>query len=535
MDRGLSRVASSVPVSRRRILTVAAAGGLVAATGSWRAVAARAATVAGSAPRLAVDPFALGVASGDPGADGVVLWTRLTQDPAAVAGGMPPVDVPVRWMVARDEGMRRIVAGGRVAATPEAAHSVRVVVEGLEPDRPYWYRFVVGDHETPVARTRTFPAANRRADRLDFAVTSCQNYRDGYYNAWADVAADEDLDAVLFLGDYIYESGEGMGAVRAHPIAEVVTLDEYRARYALYRGDANLQAAHAVAPWLVVWDDHEVDNNYQGTSPEVGSPTSDPAAFLARRAAAYRAWWEHMPTRLAPPTGPDLPIHRRADFGRLARFHLLDTRQYRSNQPCAPANDVGPVCAEARGPDLTVLGDAQERWLDAGLRSSGASWDLLGQQVTFSQLAFSPGPDGVRNLDQWDGYPDARRRMIDAWRRAGIKNPVVLTGDIHANIVGDVTADFDDPQAPHVGTELVGTSISSSAPAVLQQVLTDVVGRSPHLRWADATARGWLRATVTPEVLQADYRTVDDNRVEGSPLRTARSFVVESGGSVTEA
>jgi len=521
-------------VSRRRLLALGAAGGVALAAGSPSAtVGALVRRAAPPLPDLPVDPFALGVASGDPSADGVVLWTRLTQDPMAPGGAMPAVDVPVRWMVGADADMRRVVARGRAVARPGAAHSVRVAVDGLEPDRPYWYRFAVGDHETAIARTRTFPSPAARVRNLDFAFASCQNFRDGYYNAWADVAADDGLDLVVFLGDYIYESGAGQGAARAHDIAEVVTLDEYRSRYALYRSDANLRAAHAAAPWLVTWDDHEVDNNYQGVAPEVGSPTADPAAFLARRAAAYRAWWEHMPTRLPPPDGPDLAIYRNADFGRLARFHVLDTRQYRSDQPCAPATDVGPVCDAARGDGVTVLGEAQSRWFDRSLGTSRATWDVIAQQVTFSELAFTDGPDGIRNLDQWDGYPDARQRVIDAWRRHRVENPVVITGDIHASIVGSVPADFADPAAEPVGTELVGTSISSSAPAALQGILGDVVARSPHLQWADASARGWVRVAVTPDALRADYRTVSDNLVDGSPLRTSASFVVESGRPVT--
>ncbi len=526
-------MSSSGTVSRRRVLGLGVAGGVALLAGSGSPVAATTRRAFGARPGLPLDPFALGVASGDPTADGVVLWTRLTQDPSAPAGAMPAVDIPVRWMVGSDENLRRVVARGRAVARPGAAHSVRVAVDGLEPDRPYWYRFAVDDHETAVARTRTFPAPTDRARSLEFAFASCQNFRDGFYNAWADVAADDGLDVVVFLGDYIYESGGGQGAVRAHDVAEVVSLDDYRARYALYRSDANLRAAHAVAPWIVTWDEHEVDNNYQGDAPEAASPTQDPAAFLARRAAGYRAWWEHMPTRLPPPDGPDLAIYRNADFGRLARFHVLDTRQYRSDQPCAPERDVGPVCDEARGEGITVLGDAQSRWFERSLATSDAAWDVVAQQITFSQLAFTEGPDGIRNLDQWDGYPDARRRVVDAWQRHRVANPVVITGDIHASIVGDVTADFDDPAAPHVGTELVGTSISSSAPAVLQGILSDVVTRSPHLRWADATARGWVRVQVTPDALRADYRTVADNLVDGSPVTTTKSFVVESGRPVT--
>ncbi|MFM8305299.1 MAG: alkaline phosphatase D family protein [Actinomycetota bacterium] len=482
------------------------------------------ATTRRAGPRLEGDPFALGVASGDPSADGFVLWTRLTQGTAS-GGGMPAAEVPVRWMVSSDEGMRTIVARDTVTARPDRAHAVHVVVTRLSPDRPYWYRFVVGDDETPVARTRTLPASDARPRRLDFGFASCQNFCDGYYGAWGDVASDDDLDLVVFLGDYIYESGLG-GAVRAHDIPEVVTLEQYRNRYALYRSDPHLRAAHACAPWLVTWDDHEVDNNYQGSTPEASSPTQGDA-FPARRAAAYRAWWEHMPTRLAPPNGPDLRIFRRADFGRLARFHVLDTRQYRSNEPCAPASVIGPVCDAARAPEITVLGAEQERWLDRGLATSRAVWDVIAQQVVFSAFAFTPGAEGIRNLDQWDGYPEARRRVLRSLRRHDVRNPVVITGDVHASFVGDIPADFERPGSARIGTEFVGTSISSSGSPLLGSVLPTLLANSPALRWGEVSQRGWVRCTVTPEEWRADYRTVADARVDGSPVTTSRSWVAE--------
>ncbi len=475
-------------------------------------------------PPLAKDPFTLGVASGDPTADGFVLWTRLAPEPFA-GGGMPPVDVPVRWTVARDESMRHVVGDGHFVTGPEVAHAVHVVVEGLQPDRPYWYRFAVGGWETPVARTRTFPRRGHDAKRLRFGFGSCQSFRDGYYAAWRDVAADEDLDLVVFLGDYIYESGL-QGAVRSHLVPEVITLEQYRNQYALYRSDADLRAAHAGAPWLVTWDDHEVENNYQGVSPEAGSTTPDPAQFLARRAAAYRAWWEHMPTRLPPPAGPDLRIHRSVDFGRLARFAVLDTRQYRSDQPCSPA-DVGVLCPGALDPAHTLLGTEQQVWLERTLRGSGARWNVLAQQIVFSRLAFTPPPDAIFNLDQWDGYPLARRAVLDVLASARVRNPVVITGDIHASGVADVKADFEDPASKVVGTEFVGNSISSGANSTLGAVLPLALANNPHVRWADLSRRGWVRCEVTPSAWRADFRYVDDVRVPGSPVTTATSWVIE--------
>jgi alkaline phosphatase D len=485
-------------------------------------------------PSLASDPFTLGVASGDPAADGFVLWTRLAPDPMVPGGGMPAGVAPVRWMVGTDDALRDIAAEGAIVTNADVGYSVHAVVEGLDADRPYWYRFAIGDYETPIARTRTFPAADASPSRLRFGFASCQNYRDGYWSAWGDLAG-EDLDLVVFLGDYIYESGLE-GAVRAHDIPEVLTLDDYRSRYALYRSDPLLRAAHNVAPWLITWDDHEVDNNYQGIAPEPTSATPDPAQFLERKAAAYRAWWEHMPTRVAAPTGPELKIYNTTDFGDLARFYLLDTRQYRTDEPCLASADIGAVCEAALAPAVTVLGAEQEAWLDGALADSNATWDVLAQQIVFARLAFtSPGPDGIFNLDQWDGYPAARRRVLSSLVDNDLRNAIVLTGDIHASGVSDVTADFDDPNATVLGAEFVGTSISSGAPAALEAVTGLAIANNPHVHHADATKRGWVLCEVTPEQWRAEFRLVDDALVENSPVTPGTAWVVESGGQVQPA
>lgn len=521
-------------ISRRSFLALSA-GVVVAAcdrSGRSSSKAPRGTTTSlPPVPALPSDPFTMGVASGDPAPDGFVLWTRLAPEPFE-GGGMPAVDVPVRWMVARDESMRHVVAEGTYVTGPDVAHAVHVVVDGLQHDRPYWYRFAVGEWETPIARTRTFPRRNQNAKRLRFGFGSCQSFRDGYYGAWRDLAADEDIDLVVFLGDYIYESGL-QGAVRSHLVPEVITLEQYRNQYALYRSDADLRAAHAAAPWLVTWDDHEVENNYQGVSPEAGSTTPDPDQFLARRAAAYRAWWEHMPTRLAPPSGPDLRIHRSVDFGRLARFAVLDTRQYRTNQPCSPV-DIGTLCPGALDPATTLIGDEQQSWLADTLRDSGARWNVLAQQIVFSRLAFTPPPNPIFNLDQWDGYPRSRDAVLALLAEGRVRNPVVITGDIHASGVSDVKANFDDPDSPVIGTELVGNSITSGASSALAAVLPSALANNPHVKWGDVSKRGWVRCEVTPEAWRADFRFVDDVRVQGSPVTTAKSWVIEDGRPVVE-
>ncbi len=286
--------------------------------------------VAGCIPtqpaKLLKDPFTLGVASGDPLPDGVVLWTRLAPDPLA-GGGMGSAPVDVEWLVARDDGMKDVVRSGTSSAIAELAHSVHVEVAGLDPDRVYWYRFRAGGVESPIGRTRTTPVAGASPSALRFAFASCQNYVQGYYTAHANLAREE-LDAVFFLGDYIYE-----GTARGDLVREYTkrgwsySLADYRDRYAQHRTDKDLQAAHAAFPWIVTWDDHEVENNYAG-----GIDKGDPRnkAALAERAAGYQAFYEHMPVRPPRPQGPDLKLYRSVSYGGLATFYVLDTRQYRS-------------------------------------------------------------------------------------------------------------------------------------------------------------------------------------------------------------
>jgi alkaline phosphatase D len=370
------------------------------------------------------------------------------------------------------------------------------------------------------------PAPGRSPSRLRFAFASCQAFTDGYYAAHRHLAADEP-DLVLWLGDYIYEGGPGgADAVRHHDGPEVTTLAGYRDRYALYRTDADLQAAHAAAPWVVTWDDHEVDNNYAGDRAEDGTP---PEQFLARRAAAYRAWWEHQPVRLPPPDGPHYRIHRVVDAGRLLRVVVIDGRQYRTDQPCGRPFDLGPTCPAAADPAATMLGAEQEAWLARRLRESPATWNVLANQTVLTPAAIPVGGDVFANLDQWDGYPAARRRLLAALARC--RNPVVVTGDIHASAVGDLRADPDDPASPIVATELVGTSISSDFPAAFAALFEAAAAANPNVRWANARQRGYVRCDLSAGALRADYRLVADGRDRRSPVATAASFVVAAGRS----
>jgi alkaline phosphatase D len=346
-------------------------------------------------------PFSLGVASGDPLADSVVIWTRLAPNPLA-GGGMPLVNVPVRWQVALDEKMKQVVRRGTVLATPELAHSVHVDVCGLEPNRWYWYQFQAGKEASPIGRTRTAPAFDNYISQLNFAFVSCQDWQNGYYTAYRHLA-EENLDLVIHLGDYIYEYGLQPGGPRQHNSPEIITLADYRDRYALYRTDSNLQAAHGAFPWIVTWDDHEVDNNYANLIPE-DNQTQE--AFRKRRANAYQAYYEHMPLRQSSlPKGANALLYRRLTFGNLAEFNVLDTRQYRTNQPCD--DGLKPRCPQAFDSNATMTGSKQEQWLTKGLDKSRSRWNVIAQQTMLAQYNFSSSPGaGVFNMDQWDGYAD---------------------------------------------------------------------------------------------------------------------------------
>jgi alkaline phosphatase D len=474
--------------------------------------------------RLRDEPFTLGVASGDPLPHGVVLWTRLAREALLQTAGAD-AGVPVRWEVAEDDGFRRLARSGQVLALPELGYSVHAEVEGLEPDRVYYYRFLSGGAPSPTGRTRTAPEQGARSDRLRFAFASCQQYEDGYYTAYRHMA-DEDLDLVVHLGDYIYENGGGDSMVRPHDGGEIFSLDDYRRRYIQYRSDPNLQAAHSAFPWVVVWDDHEVDDNYANGVPQDGQP---PEAFLLRRAAAYQAYYEFMPLRRsAMPRGPDIRLYRRLAFGDLVTMAALDTRQYRDDQACGDGSKRS--CDEHRDPGRTLLGAEQERWLLEGLQGSRARWNVVAQQVMMAGLIrHDDEGEPLYLMDMWDGYPAARRRVLDAFGSGGVANPVVLTGDVHSSWVADLKADIRDPGSSVVGTELVGTSISSGGDG--QEAFPGfdrTQAGNPHIHFHSAR-RGYVRVDVAPERLTARFRAVPWVTQPGAPLETKATYVVESG------
>ena len=405
------------------------------------------------------DPFSLGVASGDPDASGMVLWTRLAPRPLEGHGGMPNVSVPVAWEVAEDEAMKIVVASGTHLASPQLGHSVHVEVQGLKPDRWYWYGFRSGDAKSPVGRTRTLPAAETMPERLKFAFASCQNFEQGLFTAYEQMARD-DLDLVIFLGDYIYEYEAGRnGKIRTHLGDEVESLSDYRVRYSQYRSDPLLQKMHAQCPWFVTWDDHEFDNNCAADiSEEKGVATAD---YLLRRANAYQAYYEMMPLRKRSlPRGPHLQLYRQASFGRLANLLILDARQYRTDQP---NNDQkSPLNAAALDRSNSMLGAKQRNWLYRSLLQSEGTWNVLAQQVMMGMVGFaSDDQTQLYSMDQWPGYAAERMQLLQFMAERRVANPIVLTGDIHSNWVNELRVDDRRPEQAVVATEFVGTSITS--------------------------------------------------------------------------
>lgn len=456
------------------------------------------------------DPFTLGVASGDPLPDGFVVWTRLHPR------GEMPVAIPVTWRVALDDRMSRVVRKGTATATATTAHSVHVELRGLEPGRWYWYQFIAGGVESPVGRSRTAPAPGGKSD-LRFAFACCQKYTDGYFTAYSHMA-EEDLDLVFHLGDYIYETVGRRNQVRPNPLEEARTLNQYRERYALYKSDPELQRAHLMFPWMVVPDDHEVSDNYAGLIPDLDSPAE---TFPQRRAAAYQAYCEHMPLRASA------RLYRRFPWGKLADIHVLDTRQYRSDQPCGDKEK--PPCAEMANPAATMLGKAQEEWLFDGLSNSRSRWNVLAQQVIVAALDLDPGPGERYSMDKWNGYPAARSRLMDFLQRRKPANPVILSGDNHNNWVFDLKSDFHNEGAPVLATEFAGTSITSNGDgAAVNPEYAKALSGMPHLKFHNGQ-RGYVRCSVTEKAWRSDYRIVPYVSRRGAPIETSGSFVVESG------
>ncbi|MFG2795638.1 alkaline phosphatase D family protein [Streptomyces pseudovenezuelae] len=519
-------------LGRRRFLTVTAAAAALA-FGTNLPARGAADSRELDAARIGSDPFTLGVASGDPLPDSVLLWTRLAPAPFEPDGGLPQQYVVVQWELASDDSFTAPVRSGTAIAYPEYHHTLHVDVDGLDPDRVYHYRFRTGTWISETGRTRTAPATTAAAASLSYAAVSCQAYFDGYYTAHRHLSQD-DVDVVLHLGDYLYEYAvNSVGGHRAYTDRklpdlfnrEAMTLEDYRLRYALYKSDPDLRAAHAAHPFVVTWDDHETENNYAGAVSENDDP---PEEFLLRRAASYRAYWENQPLRAAQlPNGPDARLYRRLQWGTLAQFDVLDTRQYRSDQVYADTKHTGGPLQD--DPARTITGAAQESWLIDGWRASQALWNVLAQQVCFSQRKLDLTAEPQMSMDAWDGYRASRGRILDGARSAGVENLVVMTGDVHAAYAFDIKDDFDDPASRTLGTEFTATSVASGRDGAEKPSTWDTyLKANPHLKFYNGR-RGYVRVTLDRQQARADFRTVSAVTTPGAPVATAASFVTEAG------
>ncbi|MFI9378380.1 alkaline phosphatase D family protein [Streptomyces parvulus] len=526
--------------SRRTVVKAAAAGAVLAAP----LAAALPAGAAGAAPA-----FLHGVASGDPLPDGVLLWTRVTPVPEAIPGSGTGPDTPVNWVVATDKALTNIVAKGSVTATAGSDHTVKADVRGLAPATDYWFRFSAGPTDSPVARTRTAPAAGAAVAGLRFGVVSCANWEAGYFSSYRHLAARGDLDAWLHLGDYIYEYGTGEygtrdTVVRPHaPAHEILTLADYRIRHGRYKTDPDLQALHATAPVVAIWDDHEIANDTWSGGAENHTEGAE-GPWAARQAAAKQAYFEWMPVRPAIAG----TTYRRLRFGKLADLSLLDLRTYRSQQVALGNGDVDD-------PDRTLTGRAQLDWLKSGLAASDTTWRLVGNPVMMAPFAIGslsaellkplaellglPREGLALNTDQWDGYTDDRRELLAHLRANAVRNTVFLTGDIHMAWANDVPYNAGTyPLSASAATEFVVTSVSSDnlddivkvPEGTVSAVAAPVIrAANRHVHWVDTDRHGYGVLDITAERAQMDYYAVSDRTDPDATSRWVRSYRTRSG------
>ncbi|MER5884471.1 alkaline phosphatase D family protein [Streptomyces sp. NPDC001941] len=538
-------IADSGLPSRRSVVKAAAATAVVAAPLLAAATATASADERGPA-------FLHGVASGDPLPDGVLLWTRVTPSPEAVPGSGLGAATEVAWEVAEDKAFGRLIAKGSLTTGPDTDHTVKADVRGLRPAAVYYFRFRAGDAVSPVGRTRTAPAADTAAG-VRFGVVSCANWEAGYFAAYRHLAARTDLDAVLHLGDYIYEYATGgypaTGVVREHePKHEITTLADYRTRHGKYKTDPDLQAVHAAHPVVAIWDDHEFANDAWSGGAENHTPGTE-GDWADRQRAGKRAYFEWMPVR--PST--EGTVYRRLRFGKLADLHLLDLRSFRSQQVKIGSGHVDD-------PERTITGRAQLDWLKAGLAASDATWQLVGTSVMISPVAFGSvpahllGPLGkllglpegglAINVDQWDGYTDDRKELLKHLTDRGIRNTVFLTGDIHMAWANDVPVNAATyPLSRPAATEFVVTSVTSDniddilhvAPNTVSTVAEVAIqAANRHVKWLDMDSHGYGVLDVTAERSQMDYYVLSDRRKQDATTSWTRSYRTLSGTQKVE-
>jgi alkaline phosphatase D len=450
-------------------------------------------------------------------------------------GGMPMGALSVKYEVASDDRFQTIVSRGDAAARPELGHAVHVEVSGLQPDRPYWYRFEANGERSVRGRARTLPLPGASPERLSFAVAGCQNYEDGWFTAFRHLSR-EDLAFVFHYGDYIYEyrgdplrpgsgGAEAFEPVRQHAGQHVFTVGDYRRRYAQYKMDADLQRAHQLHPFFMSYDDHEVDNNWAGDMEEGDTPPP-PEIFRLRRQAAFQAWYEHMPVRRSSfPNGARIQAYRSARFGDLAELNFLDTRQYRTNQPCG--DGFKPVCAEVRAAQAQVIGAEQEEWLARNIAGRGARWNVIAQQVMMMSLDRRRTPDEapgkIVNMDTWAAYEVPRARLLGRLR--GLGNAIVLTGDEHQNWAGLL----HDERDRAVAAEFVATSIASGGNGQDQRTGSDtILANNPQLKFVN-DQRGYHVHEVTREAWAAKVMVMDQVRERGGTISRRATLTVPHG------
>jgi len=483
------------------------------------------------------DPFSLGIASGSPSVNGFVLWTRLAPEPESydpsTPAGMSGESVPVAYEIAGDPLMRNIVRRGTATADPHFGYSVHLEIAGLNPQRPYWYRFMSGDAQSAVGRATTLPAPASSPQSLRFGFVSCSNYEHGYFSAYRHLA-DEEPELVLFLGDYIYEYADTRpDVVRKHSEGmEADSLSTYRNRYAQYRLDPDLKRLHAVTTAMMTWDDHEVQNDYAN---EASQDFAEPAVFLHRRAEAYQAYYEHMPLRTsARPNGSAMRLYDRFRYGDLVEFSLIDGRQYRSREACYRMGfggghfETNASCPERLDDGRSMIGTAQETWLFDGLSKSRARWNVIAQDVLMAQLKVrNQTGEATFDTDDWDGYPASRQRLLQHVHDSTVSNPIVIGGDIHSYWANDLKLDFDNPSSPTVATEFVGTSITSHPPPY--EFLIKTLPDNPHVRFMESRMRGYVSVELSPGTMTTRLRTISDASDPNASISTLKTFVVESG------
>lgn len=496
-------------------------------------------------PKFPISPFQLGVASGDPWPDGFVIWTRVAPYPLSVDGGMPNEAVNVKWEVALDRNFKKIVQTGEVQAHPDLHHTVHVEVTGLAPQTRYYYRFFMSDYESPIGTAKSAPSAQQMPNKVRIAVVGCQHYETGYYTAYDYLSKEEDIDIVFHYGDYIYEGPEGKGGGRAignlrvsiparqHIGPEIQTLFQYRIRYAQYRADPNLQAAHASAPFAITFDDHEVDNNWVADLEEKGEKRE---IFLLRRAAAFQAWYEYMPVRLAQkPQGPDITAYRTLDFGQMLRMNILDTRQYRSPILCSKAQleqglDTNGYCRTDNQKAEHMLGKVQEEWLARQMRHD-KRWNILAQQIqVMPWVRYNKSGNAYFGKDTWNGYPYARERLIQSIHdNAPNGNTVILSGDLHQYFVANIPSDLNDYKSQSIATEFLTTSITSTGNGQpIRPGQEDILKLNPHIKFIN-DQRGYQTLDFFKDHMRTDLNVLDFVEKPGGKLSIAASFEVEYG------